>query len=265
MEYGLPTPWESIRKARQTVIVDFALPLHEMRFIHHRTKLVWVDHHKTSLQALRKLRRVEGRRSLGEAACALTWKTFFPRQPIPKAVRFIADRDLGRYNMKEAAAFDAGLQQEDTSPEHDALWSRLLDGDERLIDELISRGTPLAEARIQAIARRVGQYGFKVEFEGHRTLVLNTWGCGEMADHALKNDCGLAYCYIEAPQNGGVKTFVTLYSNTVDVSEIARKFDGGGHPSAAGFAFQRVDLPFPPGARLKHGPLTGTSLGQPAG
>ena len=45
-------------------------------------------------------------------------------------------------------------------------------------------------------------------------------------------------------------TYVTLYSDTVDVSQVAQKFGGGGHAGAAGFHFPRGDSPFPPDASV---------------
>jgi nanoRNase/pAp phosphatase (c-di-AMP/oligoRNAs hydrolase) len=51
-------------------------------------------------------------------------------------------------------------------------------------------------------------------------------------------------------------TYVTLYSDNVDVSQLAQKFGGGGHVGAAGFHFPRGDSPFHPNAdvtiKLQH-------------
>jgi nanoRNase/pAp phosphatase (c-di-AMP/oligoRNAs hydrolase) len=58
----------------------------------------------------------------------------------------------------------------------------------------------------------------------------------------------MAYCYIDVARKGRLQTVVTLYSDVVDVSEIARKHGGGGHRGAAGFQFDRTDRPFPPGS-----------------
>jgi hypothetical protein len=60
----------------------------------------------------------------------------------------------------------------------------------------------------------------------------------------------LGYCYVDKVSEGQLMTFVTLYSDQIDVSKIAQKFGGGGHAGAAGFHFPRCDSPFPPGASV---------------
>jgi hypothetical protein len=90
-----------------------------------------------------------------------------------------------------------------------------------------------------------------VVFEGHRTLAINDRGSGEMGALIRQLGYEIGYCYFEAEQNGELKTFVTLYSDRVDVSEIARKFGGGGHEGAAGFSLERTGSPFPPRVRVE--------------
>jgi nanoRNase/pAp phosphatase (c-di-AMP/oligoRNAs hydrolase) len=43
-----------------------------------------------------------------------------------------------------------------------------------------------------------------------------------------------------------------MYSQTVDVAEIAQRFGGGGHAGAAGFHFKRSESPFPPEAKVDY-------------
>ena len=96
----------------------------------------------------------------------------------------------------------------------------------------------------------VSRLGYRVNFEGHDTLVVNRRGDGDMGQHIRDLGYAIAYCYLEGPQNGRIITFVTLYSAQVDVAEIAAKFGGGGHRGAAGFTFERTTAPFPPGAQV---------------
>jgi oligoribonuclease NrnB/cAMP/cGMP phosphodiesterase (DHH superfamily) len=251
IEYGDVIPWELIEHSSKVVIVDFSLPLEDMRRIQKTSELMWIDHHKTSLEGLSELNDVAGMRSLEEAACVLTWRTFYPDQPIPKAVIYVGDRDIWRFAYDETAAFGEALRQEDTRPGNDKLWKPLLDDEANRVEEMIERGAVLHQARMLRIEREIKRYGFEVIFEGHRTLAINARGGGEMGAQIRKLGYEIGYCYIEAEQNGNLRTFVTLYSDRVDVSEIARKFGGGGHPGAAGFSIERTGSPFPPQARVK--------------
>ena len=62
----------------------------------------------------------------------------------------------------------------------------------------------------------------------------------------------VGYCYVDKVSEGQLMTYVTLYSETVDVSQIAQKFGGGGHAGAAGFHFPRGGEPFHPRASVSY-------------
>jgi oligoribonuclease NrnB/cAMP/cGMP phosphodiesterase (DHH superfamily) len=251
IDYGDPVPWEIIEVTEKVVIVDFSLPLDDMRRVLKTSELFWIDHHKTALNGLSEMQDIPGSRSLDEAACVLTWQMFFPGEPVPKAVLYIGDRDTWRHAYDASAPFSEGLYQEDTRPWNDKLWNPLLDDESDLVDELIQRGTVLHQARVRRIKRQIKRYGFEATFEGHHTLAINARGSGEMGALIRRLGYEIGYCYIEAEQNGELKTFVTLYSDRVDVSEIARKFGGGGHAGAAGFSIERTGSPFPPQAAVE--------------
>lgn len=250
IDYGDPIPWEIIEASDKVVVVDFSLPLDDMRRVQKTSELVWIDHHKTALDGLSEMQDIPGLRSLDEAACVLTWRTFFPDHPIPRAVVYIGDRDTWRLAYDDSAPFSEGLHQEDSRPWNDGLWKPLLDDEAGNVEELIQRGTVLHQARVRRIERQIKRYGFEVTFEGCRTLAINVRGSGEMGAMIRQLGYEIGYCYIEAEQNGELKTFVTLYSDRVDVSEIAHKFGGGGHAGAAGFSIERTGSPFPPQARV---------------
>jgi oligoribonuclease NrnB/cAMP/cGMP phosphodiesterase (DHH superfamily) len=243
--YGDPVPWETIEEAAQVIITDFSLPMEVMSRIMATTSLVWIDHHKTALEELEKLADIPGKRDLDQAACVLTWQYFFPDLSLPKAVAYIGDRDIWRHEFPETKTFSEGLYHEDSRPFNDKLWEPLLDDDQEFVADLIERGEILYKARLITIDKIILRQGFEVEFEGHLTLAVNSRASGELGEAIRKKGYELGYCYTESMQNGELMTFVTLYSDEVDVSEIAKKFGGGGHPGAAGFSFRRSDAPFP--------------------
>jgi oligoribonuclease NrnB/cAMP/cGMP phosphodiesterase (DHH superfamily) len=250
MDYGDPVPWAVIEAADKVIIVDFSLTLDDMLRIDSRAELVWIDHHKTSLEALERLNQVAGLRGTDDAACVLTWLTFFPDGPVPDAVKYIGDRDMWRFAFEETASFCEGLYQEETDPSNDELWKALFEGETDLINILSTRGQVLRRARLRRIERRIERSAFEVTFEGHRTLAINLRGTGEIGEHIRKLGYEIGYCFHEALQNGSLTTFVTLYSDQVDVSEIASRFGGGGHEGAAGFSLVRGGTPFPETAKV---------------
>jgi oligoribonuclease NrnB/cAMP/cGMP phosphodiesterase (DHH superfamily) len=245
MDYGDPIPWQLVEQVDRVIIVDFSFSLDDMNRISSMTELTWIDHHVTALTDLISLRHIPGARALEHAACVLTWNTYFPDNPLPMAVLYVGDRDIWKHEYPQTKPFGEGLFHEDTNPENDQLWNPLLNDEHSSLEELISRGEVLYKARIKRGKRLVRSKGFELEFEGRSTLALNISGTGDLGELIHQQGYEIGYCYSEAAQNGEIVTFVTLYSDSVDVSEIAKKFGGGGHKGAAGFSFQRVGLPFP--------------------
>lgn len=253
MDYiNIQLPWNAIENASTVVVVDFSLPLEDMKKIAAGRELIWIDHHKSALANLEPHSVAwKGIRNTDEAACVLTWKYFYPDSPIPRALVLIGDRDIWRWAEEDTGAFNEGLYQYDTHANNDELWKPLLDDDIQFVQQIINLGDTLRTARLRGIERLVKHYGYEVEFEGHQTLAINLHGNGDLGQHIRNLGYEIAYCYIDTMKGGQLYTSVTLFSSTVDVSDIARKFGGGGHEGAAGFSFPRGKTPFPPKANVK--------------
>ena len=247
LEIGDPIPWELIEAADLVVLVDFSFDLASMQRLKETKDFIWVDHHISALDQLGEaMSAVPGERSVEQAGCVLTWQTFFPKEHLPQAVALIGDRDIWRMALADTRHFGEGIYQREMNPANDELWGPLLEDDHNLVAELVEEGRLLYKARLRQIKQSVERYGFETEFEGHRTLALNHRGNGDMGEYIRQAGYPLAYCYIEAVRDDQRQTFVTLYSDQIDVSQIARKYGGGGHKGAAGFQFVRAGEPFPP-------------------
>jgi oligoribonuclease NrnB/cAMP/cGMP phosphodiesterase (DHH superfamily) len=247
-----PIPWDLVETSSRVIITDFSFPLQDMQRMAEGRELIWIDHHKTAISELIEVSRGwPGLRDLSEAACVLTWKYFFPDRPVPRPVLLIGDRDIWRWAYAETAAFNEGLYVRDTSPENDDLWVPLLHEDPVLIQDIIAEGSRLHEIRLAQIDARIDRSSFEVEFEGHRTLVINSAGSGDLGQRGRERGYEIVYCYEDQMRNDELMTFVNLYSKRVDVSLIAHKYGGGGHVGAAGFSFPRSFTPFPPDSHVK--------------
>ena len=252
MDYdGSVVPWNVIETARRVVVVDFSLPKADMLRAAEGRDFIWIDHHKSALDEMADVAgHWQGIQDLNEAACVLTWRYFFPQKPVPRAITLIGDRDIWRWAEPETGAFTEGLFHRDTHIENWELWQALLEDDQTLLQEIITEGARLREIRLKQIENQVGLYGFEVEFEGFRTLAVNLRGNGDIGQRIRDLGYEVGYCYIDRLENGRLTTAVTLFSAQTDVSMIARRFGGGGHPGAAGFSFPRGATPFPPEARV---------------
>ena len=254
MDYELiPLPWDEIAAAGKIVIVDFSTSLEHMQRMMSTAEVIWIDHHKTAIEALAELSDLPGTRNLDEAACVLTWQFFFPDQEVPEAVQYIGDRDVWRFAYEQTAAFGEGLFQEHTQPANDSLWRPLLDGNEEAVSRLVEHGGILHRSRMKQVKRLVKRDAYEAQWEGHRTLAINARGSGELGHSMCQEGYEVAYCYIDRYINGRMITKVALFSEAIDVAEIASRFGGGGHPGAAGFSFLRNGFPFPEGSEVTFG------------
>lgn len=95
MDYGEPFPWDraipemkdlcivdqhiganpELHNLRQVYMVDFSLPVEYMKSLAACADLVWIDHHKTAIEAMRGV-PVVGLRDTRLAACELCWDWF---------------------------------------------------------------------------------------------------------------------------------------------------------------------------------------------
>jgi len=251
MNYGDPVPWDLIDSAVDVIIVDFSLSRKDMVRLSKEKSLTWIDHHKSAIEELSAYTStLPGIRDTSEAACVLTWRYFHPEIEVPRAIILIGDRDIWRWSESDTGAFNEGLFNEDTRPHNDKLWEPLLANDKHALKSLTDKGRVLHENHLLRIKRTINRYGYAIQFEGYRTLAINNRGNGEMGQFIREKGYQIAYCYVDRIQNDNLMTFVTLYSDEVDVSEIAKKYHGGGHPGAAGFSFIRDSSPFPRDAQI---------------
>jgi oligoribonuclease NrnB/cAMP/cGMP phosphodiesterase (DHH superfamily) len=245
-------PWDQIASATEIIVLDFSFPIEDMLKMASSRQFTWIDHHKSALNELQAVAGDwPGLRDLSEAACVLTWKYFFPQRPVPRAIILIGDRDIWRWAEADTGAFTEGLHVRDTCAENDVLWVPLLEEDVQAYQTIVDEGSRLREIRLGDINKQIERIGYEVLFEGHRTLVINAPGNGDLGQRGRDLGYEIIYCYEDRMQSGKLTTAVTLFSRQADVSVIARRYGGGGHAHAAGFSFLRSATPFPQDADVK--------------
>lgn len=246
MAYGDKFPWDRIKEDEEIIIVDFSLqPYSDFeKLLDITPHVTWIDHHKSAIDALPKLRGLPGlRRVHGEAACELAWEFYFPTTDMPEAIALLGDYDTWKFAFGEKTKqFQSGMKVQDTRP-NSKLWQFLFGQfhSEELIRTIRRDGETI---NMFIAARNVQQLktAYEVEFEGMRGLVCNAWNTGCTLFNSIK-DIYKKYDFVSTIfYNGDIWT-VSLYTeNHADMSVIAAKYGGGGHMQAAGFECK--ELPF---------------------
>lgn len=238
------------------IIVDFSFPASVMEsWASSSVDVVVIDHHKTAMENLQGLSdRILARFDMNECGATLTWKTFFPDQPMPAFLEYVRDRDLWNHVLpmtEEIHEATSALRRSF------ALFDVLEQMNrEELIKFLAPLGGKLLKPKrdkIKAIAKRYDWRNLKVP----RTIEAPdgdiSWAdeyqiplvvlAKDGSEDRLTSDVG-SYLYKSLPKalfvacitsDGSWSLRSDKHGNNTDVGAIAKALGGGGHHNAAGF------------------------------
>jgi oligoribonuclease NrnB/cAMP/cGMP phosphodiesterase (DHH superfamily) len=229
VNYGKPVP--EMEPNSRVFILDFSYPrdvLEQLQSVHR--EVVVLDHHKTAEEALRGVKGCTF--DMNKSGCVLAWEYFHPGESVPQLLLNIQDRDLWKFELENSKEVHAGLP---------FLKGHMLGWDfaacsRKDYETVVSNGRILL-AKQQMDVENAAKYKVKiVDFCGYKVGVIN------MTDHM--SEIGNAIC-----ESKDYKVdFAVCYGITnnddvllslrsigdFDVSEIAKKFGGGGHKNASG-------------------------------
>lgn len=249
INYNQPFPMESIKDGEIVCILDYSVEPEEiLKLLTKGCNVTWIDHHKTALEKYHHFPRpIAGYRNTERSSAWLAWEYFNPKIDVPLVVRLVDDWDMWTHetnpNGRRTRDFVEGMkmQRGGKSP-RTALWAELLDSDD--FTERKARDGAVASLYSEVQNEEYLQaFGHPIQFEGHNCYACNRGMTNSKLFDSIAN---VPYEIFIPFVWDGKKWTVSLYSKTVDVSEIAKKHGGGGHKGAAGFVCDR--LPWGDGA-----------------
>lgn len=241
MQYGGAPPRV---EGRPVFIVDFALPLAEMRALWAQaSRFVWIDHHASSVPLAARL----GTGHIDTATCAavLAWRVLFPGQPPPPILAYIEDKDLWRWRLPDSRAVAAGLARAFAGHR----VAGILEAEPAAMAELGRPELARQQARVQALLTRgvrvpdaYGLSGVQVlaVAASHDQNEVAEIACRPLAEGGL--GCDLAVLYYRKKDGRWVHS---LRSPRIDCAAIAARYGGGGHPSSACYIADAPIVPPP--------------------
>jgi oligoribonuclease NrnB/cAMP/cGMP phosphodiesterase (DHH superfamily) len=256
MEYSREFPLDSISINEQIYIVDFHVQNDDdFRKLQAITQnITLIDHHKSTVEHREKhpelYSNIESIITSARSGCWLTWEYFVLLEMkaeyfddnakiiIPKAIQLIDDMDRWIWDYEETENFTTGMKLYSHQPT-DEVWVQLLSRNAgSLIARIIERGITCVQYDNMISNDYCNAYGFEATFEGHKTFAQGMYRGGSKAfGERIKQ-----YPLLISFEFTGDKWIIGLYSETIDVSEIAVRHGGGGHRGAAGFVCD--ELPF---------------------
>lgn len=265
---------EEVTPEDHIFIVDFSLKPIEMDVLLSKTKNVtWIDHHKTAIDMYEnydKINDIYGIQFIGISGSGLTWlyfngwsKTVLEELKIssvndeealnvlneelksaPYWLQLVDDWDTWKSKIREAEFFNLAVSNQltiDLFKKLDLEDQKMLDESLPFLNSLIMKGENFAEFRAQWSKRFMKEYGFEIDLEGNRVFCVNGGSMNSKYYNDLieEYDAVMNFCF---NSYGNKKFKVSIYSEKIDVSEIAKKFGGGGHPGASGFYFDDMNF-----------------------
>lgn len=260
MDYTRELDLSLIDKNELVYIVDYSLEPYLMGELLNKTKnVIWIDHHKTAIDKYKDFPNVDeikGFRFDGISATALAWlymrgltvntgnytKDYYymmtKLEKAPLSIQLINDWDVWNHFKSDTKPFMVALNSEIDCWEspNNSFWYDLYKSGS-FVKELVEKGRVMTKFRDGWASKFRFNYGFTINLEGHKVFCLNLGNANSeyFGDLIDKFDAVMTFCY-----KGTLNLFnASIYSNgNVDVSEIAKKFGGGGHKGASGFTFK---------------------------
>lgn len=243
--YGEPPPDIT---ARDVVLVDFSYKRDVLHAMATSAKSVLVlDHHKTAQADLADFSAPPGNYldmeligftpanvrcqfDMNRSGAMMTWDYFFPDEMPPRLLEHIQDRDLWLFKLEGTREIQANVF---SYPYDFAVWDKLMQSDPQI---LRAEGAAIERKHHKDIAELVGVAKRIMIIGGVEMPVANLpYTLSSDAGHAMAKGVlgGAAACYMDTPK--GRVFSLRSGPDGIDVSDIAKRYGGGGHRNAAGF------------------------------
>lgn len=165
-----------------------------------------------------------------KSGARMAWEFCNPAYDVPRLIEYVEDRDLWRFAIAETRAVSAALR---TYPHDFDLWHGFLSDTSRLVAEggVVLRGH---QKNVDTFIRN----RYWDEIGGVKVPIVNVpyHYASDCADAMLKAEPDAPFCASWFKRaDGKIQFSLRSSDDRMDVSEIAKKFGGGGHRNAAGF------------------------------
>jgi uncharacterized protein len=230
VQHGRPAP-ENLN-GKELYFVDFCYTQEVMDTLTPIAKSVTVlDHHLGNRDVVERMPTHVFDNT--HSGASIAWSYFHPNTPVPLLLQYVEDGDLYVFKLPDSRALLAYMYAQ---PFHFETWDTLcmqLENDAtRAV--IIEKGKIYAE-HFAIIVEQIVKKATLVSFEGHECYLVT-------AASMFTSDVGNRLAELKPPfamvaSVHGDAINVSLRSNpSIDVSAIARKYGGNGHPQSSAFS-----------------------------
>jgi len=213
---------------KNVVILDFSFSnAVTKKMIKEANELMVIDHHKSAMVELHDISNTHF--DMTKSGAMLAWEFFHPGKEPPKFIRYIQDRDLWKWELEYSKEFSAAFDMVPFNFEEFEKFE-----DDSVFDDAIKRGSYIL-AYSKTVVKKVCEKASARMLDGKHVMVVNASHWMSEIGARLSPDCDFAMIWYYDHDDRDIKVSLRAFHDTIDVSEVSKKFGGGGHKKAAGF------------------------------
>ena len=218
-------------KGKNVVVLDFSFDNKTTKkMIKQAANLLVIDHHKSAVVELHDIANTHF--DMTKSGAMLSWEWFHPGKEPPKFIQYIMDRDLWKWELPYSKEFSAAFDMVPFEFEEFEKYE-----DDSVFDDAVKRGSYIL-AYSKTVIKKVCDKAVPKKLHGHDVMVVNSSHWMSEIGSRLAPDCDFALIWYYDHAKQECKVSLRAFHDNIDVSEISKKFGGGGHKKAAGFTLK---------------------------
>ena len=244
VEYDDTVNFETINTGEIVFVVDFSFDKETMKRLAKITTLIWVDHHKSSIEENKEISWIFGKRQASglsedknqdKAACELTWEVF-GYADTPLGIKLLSQYDVWNLKNPDVLYFQYGMRQFDTRPEKNLFnWEYIFKNSDNIVDDIIHSGEIILAYENEQNKKYANGMAYESKFEGYNAIVMNKPFANSSSFDSVWDEEKHDIMILFGTKKNEYKYSIYTKKNNIDCSVIAKKYGGGGHPMASGF------------------------------
>lgn len=217
---------------KNVAICDFSFDNKTIKqMISDSKSLVVLDHHKSAMIELHDI--VEAQFDMNHSGAILSWNFFHPGKEPPKFLLYVQDRDLWAWELPYSREFSKAF---DMCPFEFEEFEKF--EDESVFDNAIKRGSYIL-AYSKTVIKKICDRASRKKLDEYSVLVVNSSHWMSEIGAKLSTECDIALIWFWDHELQQTVVSLRSFHDSIDVSEVAKRFGGGGHKKAAGFKLDR--------------------------
>jgi oligoribonuclease NrnB/cAMP/cGMP phosphodiesterase (DHH superfamily) len=225
-------------------MLDFSVPRNLLLLLAESHEVWVLDHHKTAKADLEGLDhpKLHITFDMDKSGAVLAWEFFHPDTEVPWFLQYVQDRDLWNWQLPHSKSINSTIG---SCPREFLVWDAWLGANELNILSFVEQGEAIQRMKDRFTEQliedpRVGLFHIdkdgKLEVIAAPTINAPSFLASEAAYAILNKYPRAPFAAVYRDVGNGERHWsLRSMEGRMDVSEVAKRYGGGGHRNAAGF------------------------------